>query len=126
MSKSKARFEDACLERDEGDLDLRRERRGGRGGGGGGGGDGEGGLRLEDAVLLLGILKPPPPLSLPLHLSLSLSLPEGQEAALNRDKKRDAQMGDNIGQNTANDAHATEHSQKTKEVKCIYWFKSVV
>lgn len=55
LSKSKPRFEVACLERDEGDVDLRRERRGGRGGGRGGG-EGEGGMGFEDVVLLLGIL----------------------------------------------------------------------
>lgn len=74
MSTSKARFGVACVEREEGDLDFRRERGGGRGGGGEG--DTEGGGWLEDAVLLLGILKPPP-LSLLLHLSLSL--PEKEE-----------------------------------------------
>lgn len=77
LSTSRACFGALWAERDEGDLDLRRERRGGRGGGGGG--DGEGGEGLDDVVLLLGILKPPP-LSLPLHLSLSL--PEDIEAAL--------------------------------------------
>lgn len=82
LSKSKARFGVEWLERDEGDLDLRRERRGGRGGGGGGG-EAEGGRGLEDVVLLLGILKPPPSFSLP--LLLSLSLPEEEEAALKRE-----------------------------------------
>lgn len=81
LSKSKARFGVEWLERDEGDLDLRRERRGGRGGGGGG--EAEGGRGLEDVVLLLGILNPPPSFSLP--LLLSLSLPEEEEAALKRE-----------------------------------------
>lgn len=77
------------LEREEGDLDLRRERRGGLGGGGGGrGGDGAmGGLEV---VLLLGILKSPPPLSLP----LCLSLPEEEEAAFKRQMDRGRDGGE--------------------------------
>jgi len=83
LSKSKACFEVVWLERDEGDLDLRRERRGGRGRGGGG----EGGMMgLEDAVRLLGILKPRPSFSLPLHPTLSL--PEEEEAVLRRDANK--------------------------------------
>lgn len=48
-------------------------------------------MELEDVVLLLGILKPPP-LSFPLHLSLSL--PEEEEAALKREttKETDGEM----------------------------------
>lgn len=89
LSKSKARFE-----RDVGDLDLRRERRGSRGGGRGGG-EGEGGMGLEDVVLLLGILKPPPPpppLSLSLHLFLSL--PEEEEVALKREMMKETDGGE--------------------------------
>lgn len=91
LSKSRARFGVEWLERDEGDLDLRRERRGGRGGGRGGG-EGEGGMGLEDVVLLLGILKPPPPpFSLSLHLFLSL--PEEEEAALKRETTKETDGG---------------------------------
>lgn len=61
LSRSSAGLGFRCLDRDDGDLDLRRERRGGRGGGG----EGAGGLK--DVVLLP---KAPPPLSLPLCLSL--------------------------------------------------------
>lgn len=86
LSKSNARFGVEWWERDEGDLDLWRERIGGRGGGRGGG---EGGVGFEGIVLLLGILKPPPPpLPLSLSLDLFLSLPEEEEADL---KKRDNQ-----------------------------------
>lgn len=78
LSKSSAGLGLERLGRDEGDLDLRRERRGGRGRGG----EGAGGLK--DVVLLLKALPPLPPppcppLSLP--LCLSLSLPEGEEEA---------------------------------------------
>lgn len=61
------------MEREEGDLDLRRERRGGRGGRGGAVGDRGAGLGV---IRLLGMLKPPP-----LSLPLCLSLPEGEEGA---------------------------------------------
>lgn len=72
LSKSKARLGVEWLERDEGDFDLRRERRGGRSGGG----EGAGGMGWKEGVLLL---TAPPPLSLP--LCLSLSLPGEEEAA---------------------------------------------
>lgn len=77
------------LEREEGDLDLRRERRGGLGGGGRGGDGAMGGLEV---VLLLGILKSPPPLSLP--LPLCLSLPEKEEAAFKRQMDRGRDGGE--------------------------------
>lgn len=70
LSKSRAGLGFSRLDLEEGDLDLRRERRGGRGGGG----EGAGGL--NDVVLLP---KAPPPFSLP--LCRSLSLPEGEEGA---------------------------------------------
>ena len=111
LSKSKARFGVGWLERDEGDLDLRRERRGGRGGGGGGGGGGgaaEGRSGLEEVVLLPGILKPPPPFSLPLHLSLSL--PEEEEAALQRQATQARDGGD-----TRNDKALTITAKKKKK-----------
>ena len=115
LSKSKARFGVGWLERDEGDLDLRRERRGGRGGGGGGGGGGgaaEGRSGLEEVVLLPGILKPPPPFSLPLHLSLSL--PEEEEAALQRQATQARDGGD-----TRNDKALTiTATKKNKKSTC--------
>lgn len=108
LSKSRARFGVERLERDEGDLDLRRERRGGRGGGG----EGEGGMGLEDVVLLLGILKPPSPLSLPRHLSLSL--PEEEEAALKKTKEADGgdKRHDKALAITADNPHARNTQRK--------------
>lgn len=58
------------MEREEGDLDLRHNRRGGRAGG-----VGEGGVGV-DVSRLPGLLKPPP-----LSLPLCLSLPEEEEGA---------------------------------------------
>lgn len=75
-STSRARFAVEWVEREEGDLDLRRDRRGGRGGRGGGGGEGEAGLGV---MRLLAVFTPPPPP--PLALPLCLSLPEEEEGA---------------------------------------------
>lgn len=58
------------MEREEGDLDLRRERRGGRDGRGGGVGERGAGLGV---IRLLGTLKAP--------LPLCLSLPEEEDGA---------------------------------------------
>lgn len=98
------------MERDEGDLDLRRERRGGRAGGGGGG-DGEGGVGLED-VFLLGILKPPPPLSLPLHRSLSL--PEEEQAAVKRQTIKETGGGDKRNHKTLTTTAKHPHAKNTQ------------
>lgn len=75
------------MERDDGDLDLRRERRGGRGRGGDG--EGEGGEGWDGVVLRLRTLKPSLR-SLPLLLSVSLPEAEG------------ARLGDGGDQNCAN------------------------
>lgn len=106
LSKSKARRAVTWLEREEGDLDLRRERRGGLGGGRGGE-DGEmGGLEV---VLLLGILKAPPPLSLP--LCTSLSLPEEEEAAF----KRKQDMEEKWPSSHCHCKHSRKHSENSEK-----------
>lgn len=86
LSKSSAGLGLERLDRDEGDFDLRRERRGARGRGG----EGAGGLK--DVVPLLKALPPPPCPPLSLRLCLSLPLPEEERRLKGRRSVRMTQQ----------------------------------
>lgn len=116
LSTSRACLVTLRLERDEGDLDLRRERRGGRWGAGWG--DGEGGARL-DAVLLTTLIFSL--LSLPLHLSLFW--PEDKQASI-KNKKNNQKATGGVGKtckSTANMLGKLVCRQEIWNLRSLSW-----